>query len=126
MQRRSYKRLPLNRRAKFYNDDSLYPGIVMDCSEKGMGIRTRSYYLPCSYDIEVHIPLDEVVSTIRGKIKWVSKINDFTYDMGVELIDPSEHYLKYMDMLTGAYEFMDASSFRQTIPKDLLLSDDED
>lgn len=104
--------MPLNRRVKLYNDSSVYPGIVMDCSKKGMGIRTRSYYLPCSYDIEVHIPLNEVVSTIRAKIKWVSKLNEFTYDMGVELIDPSDHYLKCLDILADAYESMGSHYFK--------------
>ena len=83
---------------KYYCDDRLYSGTVKNISEKGMFISTGNF-LPCINTLEVLIPLEEEISTFSARIRRIEKIDDASYSMGIELIDPPESYRKFINNL---------------------------
>ena len=95
MKKRAFERVDSSIQVRFSYGNSIYPGIVNNLSENGMRIRTNNC-LPFKSKFEVHFPATEEVVTLPAKVIRLVKSNDFFYAMGVELLNPSMKYLKYV------------------------------
>ncbi len=101
MENRSFARTDTHLPVKYYCDNTLYTGIIKNISENGMYICT-SNFLPCTDMIEMLIPLQEKVSRFFVKIRRIEKVNDSKLNVGIEIIDPPESYVEYVEGLKAA------------------------
>jgi hypothetical protein len=98
MQRRNFERIPTNLKVRFFSGNIEYPGTVTNVSDKGMFISTEVSF-PLEPKLEIFIPLKEEVLKIPVKIKSFKKSGDIYNGIGVELLDPSPHYLHFINDL---------------------------
>ncbi len=69
--------------------------VVTNFSEKGMCLST-GYCLPCDNPIELLIPLKAEALKVLVRVRRLSKVDDFNYILGVELIDAPDEYIKFV------------------------------
>ena len=101
MERRAFERCDASIQVKYYSADDLYEGIVENVSEAGMFIRTENF-LPCMKSLEVLMPLEYEIACIRVEIRRIEKMDDENLNMGVEITEPAESYLRYVQGLVYA------------------------
>jgi hypothetical protein len=115
MQRRNFERIPANLKSRFICGNLSYYATVKNCSESGLCV-TTSAFLPCGNEVEVHIPLKKDVLKLSAIIVRLLKIDDFNYTFGIELADPPESYLEFIDTLRNVYETFNDFSIKWFIP----------
>lgn len=101
MERRVFKRTDAELPVKYYCDRMFYTGTVKNLSENGLFISTINF-LPCLDLIELLIPLEDEVSMCYARIRRIIKINDYKFNIGVELLNPPSSYLRYVSRLKSA------------------------
>jgi len=98
-QRRTFERIPVYITIRSFCEKSPYMAIIINCTKNGIGINTFSNWLPCSYKVELLIPLDKEILSLQGKISRINKITDYSYNIGIELVNPPHKYLAFIDSL---------------------------
>jgi hypothetical protein len=98
MKKRAFERIDASLPVNYFCENILYSGKVKNLSENGMFIST-SNLLPCSNRIDLLMPLKEEVSKFPATIIRIEKINDLKYNIGVELLNPPQKYLKFVSNL---------------------------
>lgn len=101
MEKRVFDRADAELPVKYYCDRMFYSGTVINLSENGMFISTTNF-LPCLDIIEVLIPLEDEVSMCYARIRRIVKINDYKFNIGIELLNPPSNYLMYVSRLKSA------------------------
>lgn len=81
------------------NGSRVYSGTVTNISEKGMFIDTGVSGFAEDSKFEISIPLKEGILHVPGKLVRLSKINGGSNGMGVELMDPPQNYLEFVENL---------------------------
>ncbi len=102
MKKRAFERIPKSIFVKFFSGNSEYPGIIMNLSEKGMFISTKVTF-PLKPKLEILIPLKEEILQLHGKIKSIGKAGKIYNGIGVELLNPTQNYLKFVSNLKTSY-----------------------
>ncbi len=72
---------------------------LMNLSEKGMFIRMDGKLPPPPPDVEVTIPVKEEKIQVPARIIRTETINDLYQGIGVEIVNPSQRYLDFLDHL---------------------------
>jgi hypothetical protein len=98
MEKRAFERIPLNLHINHICDDLLHTGTITNCSEKGMYISTKVIF-PCDPQFEILIPLKKDVLKVFVKITRLEKTGDVYDGMGVELLNPPQNYLDFVNSL---------------------------
>ncbi len=98
MGKRALQRIPMNLHENHICDDMLHTGTVTNCSEKGMFISTNINF-PCDPQFEILNPLKQEVLKVFVKINRLEKTGDVYDGMGVELLNPPQNYLDFVNSL---------------------------
>lgn len=99
MQRRAYERKPSNVKTKFFLGNSVYFGTITNFSENGLFVDTKDIYFPLRSRFEIFIPSSGEVLKLPVEVRRLAETGDIHYGMGVELLDPPQNYLEFMDSL---------------------------
>jgi len=101
-ERRVFERIPATIAVRFtYNRllDSLYYGTVENISRNGMFIRTGTCF-PSHTNITLFIYKERILM-VHAKVKRVVRADGFYRAMGIEVTEPSEEYIDFIDRLTN-------------------------
>ena len=99
MARRASTRIPIRLSVILSSGSRVYPGTVKNISEKGMFISTDVAGLAADSLFDITIPLKEDVLHVPGKLVRLSKINGSYNGLGVELMEPPQDYLDFVESL---------------------------
>jgi len=102
MEKRAVKRIPKCICIKFFSGTSLHSGIIINLSEKGICINTKMPF-PLKSKLEIHLPLKKEILKVHGMIKNIRKAGKIYNGIGVELLNPTENYLKLIRNLKTSY-----------------------
>ena len=95
MKKRAFERVSSCLQLSFSYNNAVYSGIVTNLSENGMRINTNGCP-PFKLKFEVLFPLEKDVLTLPVQVKRLIKRHDVIDGMGVEILNPSMKYLKYV------------------------------
>ena len=101
LQKRSHERIPSSLVVKFFHNDSIHYGIVMNISERGMFINTGKR-LPADSVIKLLILLKDKHLDVPVKVRWGEDIKGFYDHMGVEVVAPSREYLQLVKSIKNS------------------------
>ncbi len=103
MQKRAFERIPAKVQAILLLGNTVYSGVAMNLSEKGMFISTKSCF-PVDSVLKIALWVNDKVLTIPVNVRRSVKGNDFNdkAGMGVKLLDSPPHYLEYVDSLRSS------------------------
>jgi hypothetical protein len=96
MEKRSCERLSASIEVKFFCGNYLCAGKIIDLSEKGMCINSAICF-PYHSKIDLFVPLQEKILEIPVKVIRVDKNRGFYDIMGLELLNPNQHYLSFVN-----------------------------
>jgi len=98
MKKRAVERIPANLKAEFSWGDKVVAGDIVNLSENGFLVKTDSCpVIKAKFDL--NISLQDNVLKVPVKVRRIVK-NDNNYDaIGVEIINPPQEYLEYVDAL---------------------------
>ena len=119
MNRRAYKRIYGELRARFFYDEAMHTGTITNLSANGMYIELDMclYYYKSNFTIKLLL-LNRTLD-IPVKISRLVEKHGFYYGMGVELVNPSEEYLDFAASLESTLNLIAANK----IPARLQQSD---
>ncbi len=95
MEKRTHDRLPTNQEIILSSDDLLRFGILTNCSEKGMYIKTMISF-PLDTIQEILIPLKEETLRVAVKVVRIAKKGNLYDGLGVKLLNTPDNYLKFL------------------------------
>src|SRR5512139_147196 len=95
MKKRAFERVTSRHQLSFSYNNAVYSGIVTNLSENGMRINANDCP-PFKSKFEVLFPLEEDVLTLSVQVKRLVKKHDVVDAMGVEILNPSMKYLKFV------------------------------
>ena len=98
MQRRTFDRIPVDFKVRYFCGDMACNGNVTNLSENGMFIDTTIDF-PFDSNFEIVLPLDDEVMKISAIIKRMVKNKGSYEGMGVEIVNSSENYLQFVNEL---------------------------
>lgn len=98
MARRSTWRIPIRLSVILNCGSRVCPATVTNLSETGMFISEVTGFAEDS-QFDISIPLKEGVLHVPGKLVRLSKINGSKNGIGVELMDPPQNYLEFVENL---------------------------
>ena len=101
MEKRVFERISMNIKARFFSGEFEYAGTITNLSEKGMFISTEVSF-PLKPQLEILIPLKEELLNVPVKIRNFGKSGDTYNGIGVELINPPQNYIEFVDNLRSA------------------------
>lgn len=100
MARRATWRIPIRLNVILSSGSRVCPGTVTNLSEKGMFICAEVIGFTEESKFDISIPLKEgEVLRVPGKPVRLSKTNGSCNGMGIELIDPPQNYLNFVENL---------------------------
>jgi len=102
MEKRAYKRIPVNIEVTFYCGSWTYNGTVMNISEKGMFISTKEMCFPIESHLEVAIPFNGETLSIPVSLRRMEMSPDSYDGIGVEFIGSSDKYYELVGCLRSA------------------------
>ncbi len=97
-ERRKKKRIETYLKLIFNCSSFQYFGTAINCSETGMCINTK-HYLSCESDLEIAIPLRDQRLNLKASITRVVKEEEYYDILGIELLNPPQAYLDFLDTL---------------------------
>ncbi len=98
MQRRAYERVRTHLEAKFYCGTKVIFGVIRNISENGLFIKTKVDF-PVNINFDLLIPYDNELMTLPVRISWLARSDGECRGLGVEVIDPPQYYLDYVNNL---------------------------
>ena len=98
MKKRAAERIPEKINVKFFSAGTEYSGTMMNFSQKGMFIRT-DVNVPIRTQVEIHVPVREEVFKVLAEVKSFTKSGDVQNGIGVEVINPPQNYIEFIDSL---------------------------
>ncbi len=102
MQKRAFERISVEQSIRFLSGDSLCQGTVENCAENGMYIKTNISF-PFESGFEILLPLKNEIIKVKAKVVRLVKTENFYNAMGVELLNPPERYLHFIENLRHIY-----------------------
>jgi hypothetical protein len=94
MEKRSLKRTSVHINSTFFYGNHLFPGTVLNLSEKGMFISSKILF---PYDAMMAIVIPKEIVAVAS-VKWGKAANSH-HTIGVELLNPSKDYLELVESL---------------------------
>lgn len=102
MKKRAVERIDKNINVTFISAGTEYSGIMMNFSQKGMFICT-DVNVPIRNQIKIHIPVRKEVLKVLAEVKSFTNSGDVQNGIGVELINPPQDYLIFIDSLKSGF-----------------------
>ncbi len=102
-QKRAYGRIPSSLVVKYFHRGSICYGLITDLSDKGMCINS-GVCLPSNSSIKLLLPLKEEVLELPVKVRRVVRTDTFYDTMGVEVLDPTDKYLKVVESFKDVFD----------------------
>lgn len=99
MARRTTWRIPIRLSVILNSGTRVRPGTVTNISEKGMFISAEVTGFSEESQFDISIPLKGEVLRVPGKLVRLSKINGSNNGIGVELLDPPQDYIDFVEGL---------------------------
>ena len=99
MQRRNFKRIPSDIKIIFSCDKMDYCGTITNISENGMFINAHEMCFPFDSTFEVDINFDGKKLSVPVKVSRLTKTNNSYDGIAVELLNPSQNYLDFVEDL---------------------------
>ena len=99
MAKRVTWRIPIRLNVKVHSGGRECAATVTNLSEHGMFISTDDSGLCEHSECDISIPVTEGTLHVPGKLVRQSKVNDGCEGIGVEIIDPPQKYLDYVENL---------------------------
>jgi hypothetical protein len=96
---RTFHRIPVLIDIKINCNDMVVTGTLMNISESGMFIRTNKMPSLLHSKIEITIPLKDESINISGRLVREEDIRGYYNGIGVEVLNPSQNYMDFMDNL---------------------------
>ncbi len=100
--KRIFPRIPSKTKVLFSCCNMEYSGTVTDISKNGMFIKIKEMYFPFDSQFEILIPLKKEVLKIPVKVSRIIKSTVLYDGIGVELINPPQNYVEFVDNLRSA------------------------
>jgi hypothetical protein len=104
MEQRTYYRIQTGESVRIYYRNKIYPGTTLNLSQKGMFINTKRWFSSnslCLIDIKIG---DELLKFL-SRVKQFTKINSDSYGVGVEILNPPQNYLEYVNSLKSLCKY---------------------
>jgi hypothetical protein len=101
MDKRAFKRIPAIIECHCCNIECF--GTITDLSENGMFVRSQKISLPLDSQFEIRIPLKEEVLNVSVKVNRITKSSGYYDGICVELLNPPQEYLEFVDSLEAAW-----------------------
>jgi hypothetical protein len=98
MQRRAFDRIPVDFKVRYFLGDTACNGTVTNLSENGMYIDT-SIDFPFDSNFELVLPMKDKVMKLSAVIRRVVKSEGAYRGIGVELVEPPDNYLQFVNEL---------------------------
>ncbi len=92
-------RIPVSVEVGFFCCNKVSSGTITDISEKGMFIKTGEMCFPFDSQFEIFIPMKEKIINVFAILKRIIMSPDSYDGIGVELLNPSQDYLEFVDNL---------------------------
>jgi hypothetical protein len=102
MEKRASTRIAAKIDTRFFYGKMFYAGTVVNLSERGMFVHTERC-LPAASEFLVIIKNKRELLKISAKVKRVTKTKDCFDGMGIELLNPPERYLEFIEGLENEY-----------------------
>ncbi|MBI5097903.1 MAG: PilZ domain-containing protein [Nitrospirae bacterium] len=96
---RTFDRIPVLIDIKINCNNMVVTGTLINISEHGMFIRTNRMPSPIQSQIDITIPLKDESIHISGKIVREENIQGYYNGVGVEVLNPPQNYLDFIDNL---------------------------
>jgi hypothetical protein len=98
MEKRAFKRIPVNIDLTLFYIDDLYSGVAQNVSEKGVYFSTPEVYLPHGSLVELIIPEKERLLSVHVRVNRLSLKTEDTVHlcMGAEVLIPSKEYFDFV------------------------------
>lgn len=96
---RSSWRVPIHLNITFHSGGSTYAGTITNLSEDGIFISTSSLNVPPDSEFKISVPIERQTVNLPVKLVRAEKSNGHYSGIGVELINPPQLYLDYVDKL---------------------------
>jgi hypothetical protein len=90
-----------------------YNGKIVNCSEKGMLIKTR-VSLPLHSTFDLFVYLEDEIIRMPVRVVRLAKKGDFYDEIAVEIIEPSIKYIKFLQAQIFKPTFIDTGKIRLT------------
>jgi len=101
IQRRSFERIPVSIRVRFYCFETAYLGTVRNLSENGMFISMDKMVFPFDSKIEIIFRTDRKLLKVPVRVIRITKSENVFDGIGVELLDTHREYLELVSSLKG-------------------------
>lgn len=96
---RTFDRIPVLIDVKISCNNMVVTGTLINISENGIFIRTNSIPSPLQSQIDITIPLKDESIYVSGKIVRKENIQGYNNGVGVEVLNPRQNYLDFIDNL---------------------------
>ena len=97
MEKRAFRRYPVNINVKFYCCSSVYSGTVKNLSENGMYIDTTEMHFPSDSRLEIVFATDELKFHVPVKFVRLTTSPDYQDGFAVEISNPPREYYKLLN-----------------------------
>ena len=97
-EKRAFERIPASIDARFFYGNIFYSGTVLNVSEKGMFINTKRCLPPDSMFVVI-IRESNFLLKVIAKVKRFEMYDSSCNGMGVELMSPSNDYVKFINRI---------------------------
>ena len=105
MGKRACERFPVNDiEVKFFCQDTVYYGNVVNLSAKGMYIVIKDEFIPANLKLDLFIFTSDEIFHIPAKIIRLLKTDDLDNGIGVELLSLPQSYLEFLIRLNFVHE----------------------
>ncbi len=95
MEKRTYKRIPVQLFITVFNDDYIYDGLMINISESGVYFISRAD-LSSGSNIQVSIPFEQDILKVSVKIKRVENTYNEYDGFAAELLKSSQDYIRFV------------------------------
>lgn len=102
-ERRASSRIPASITVRFFCENLLhtvYYGTVDNISETGLLVKTKTCFSK-NTDIRLFIYKEKIL-LVNAKVKRVVKLDDGYEAMGIEVVEPDEEYVEFVNDLKAA------------------------
>jgi hypothetical protein len=96
---RSSWRVPVRLNVTFHSGGNTYAGTITNLSEDGIFVSTNSLNIPPDPEFKISIPIAQQTVHLPARLVRTVKTNGHYNGFGVELINPPQQYLDYVDEL---------------------------
>jgi hypothetical protein len=104
MERRSYQRIPASLRVEFDCNRTICCSSVINLSENGMLLRAKGINFPMDMKFEIIICLEDGFLVVPAKVKRLAKTKNIYDIISIELINPPQTYVEYVDRLRSSMQ----------------------